>query len=146
VLASLAARLPGAQLDGLELDEAALGEARTRCPGATLVRGDACALPFRDRSLDLVVCPEVLEPPSDPATALRERRRLARAGRLLSVAHEPFLRLGPFLRGGNVAPLGPPTDHHRHRGAREFAAFRSHELAGRVHTGVFPGLLVYGTV
>jgi SAM-dependent methyltransferase len=132
--------------EGFVLDEAAPGIAGTRCPGATLVRGDACALLFRDWSLDLVVCPEVLEPLSDPAPALRERRRLARAGRLLSVAHEPFLRFGPLLRGGNVAPLGPPKDHRRHRGAREFAAFRRRELAGRVHTGTFPGLLVYGTV
>ena len=63
LLASLAAPLPGAQLHGLELDEATLEEARTRCPGVTLVRGDACALPFGDQSFDLVVCLE------------RERRR-----------------------------------------------------------------------
>ena len=66
VLATLAARVPGARLDGLELDETALEEARKRCPGAALVRGDACALPFRNQSFDLVVCLEVLEHLPEP--------------------------------------------------------------------------------
>jgi SAM-dependent methyltransferase len=146
VLATLADRLPGAQLDGLELDEAALEEARTRCPRATLVRGDACALPFVDQSFDLVVCLEVLEHLPEPARALRELRRVARAGCLLSVPHEPFFRLGNLLRGKNVTRLGDPTDHLQHWGARGFAAFCERELAVRIRTGAFPWLIVYGTV
>jgi SAM-dependent methyltransferase len=146
VLATLAARLPGAQLDGLELDEAALEEARTRCPDATLVRGDACALPFGGQSFDLVACLEVLEHLPEPARALRELRRVARAGCLLSVPHEPFFRLGNLLRGKNVTRLGDPTDHLQHWGAREFAAFCGRELAVRIRAGAFPWLIVYGTV
>jgi SAM-dependent methyltransferase len=146
VLATLAARLPGTRLDGLELDEAALAEARIRCPGATLVRGDACALPFRDQSFDLVVCLEVLEHLPEPARALRELRRVARAACLLSVPNEPFFRLGNLLRGKNVTRLGDPTDHLQHWGAREFTAFCGRELAVRIRTGAFPWLIVYGTV
>jgi SAM-dependent methyltransferase len=146
VLATLAARLPGSRLDGLELDETALEEARKRCPGATLVRGDACALPFGDQSFDLVVCLEVLEHLPEPARALRELRRVARAGCLLSVPYEPFFRLGNLLRGKNVTRLGDPTDHLQHWGAREFAAFCGRELAVRIRTTAFPWLIVYGTV
>jgi ubiquinone/menaquinone biosynthesis C-methylase UbiE len=146
VLAALAARLPGARFDGLEFDETALEAARRRCPGATLVRGDACALPFGGQSFDLVVCLEVLEHLPEPARALRELRRVTRAGCLLSVPHEPFFRLGNLLRGKNVTRLGDPTDHLQHWGAREFAAFCGAELAVRVRTGAFPWLIVYGTV
>jgi SAM-dependent methyltransferase len=146
VLATLAARLPGARLDGLELDETTLEQARLRCPGATLVRGDACELPFGDRSFDLVVCLEVLEHLPEPARALRELKRVARAACLLSVPHEPFFRLGNVARGKNVARLGDPSDHIQHWGARGFADFCGRELAVRVRTTSFPWLIVYGTV
>ena len=146
VLETLAARLPGSRLDGIELDEAALEAARVRCPSATLVRGDACALPFEGKSFDLVVCLEVLEHLPEPARALRELRRVARGGCLLSVPHEPYFRLGNVLRGKNLTRLGDPSDHLQHWGARGFAAFCQRELAIRVRTGAFPWLIVYGTV
>ena len=146
VLATLGARLPGSRLDGIELDESALETARGRCPSATFVRGDACALPFEGKSFDLVVCLEVLEHLPDPSRALRELRRVTRGGCLLSVPHEPFFRLGNFLRGKNLARLGDPSDHLQHWGAREFAEFCESELAVRVRTGAFPWLIIYGTV
>lgn len=146
VLAALAARLPGTRFDGLELDEPTLAQARARCPGARLVRGDACELPFEDRSFDLVVCLEVLEHLPEPVRALRELRRVTRAGCLLSVPHEPFFRLGNLLRGKNVTRLGDPTDHLQHWGAGEFAAFCGRELAVRIRTTAFPWLIVYGSV
>ena len=42
---------PGTRLDGLELDETALAQARVRCPGATFVRGDAYDAPLREPEL-----------------------------------------------------------------------------------------------
>lgn len=146
VLAAMATRLPGTGFDGLELDETALEQARTRCPGARLVRGDACELPFEDRSFDLVVCLEVLEHLPEPARALRELKRVARSACLLSVPHEPFFRLGNVVRGKNVARLGDPSDHIQHWGARGFAEFCGRELAVRIRTTSFPWLIVYGTV
>jgi SAM-dependent methyltransferase len=146
VLAALAARLPGTRFDGLEFDGATLEQARARCPGARLVRGDACELPFEDRSFDLVVCLEVLEHLPEPAHALRELRRVARSGCLLSVPHEPFFRLGNVARGKNVVRFGDPTDHIQHWGARAFADFCGRELAVRIRTTSFPWLIVYGTV
>jgi len=146
VLAHLAARLPDARFDGLEVDETALVRARTRCPDVALVRGDACELPFGSRTFDLVVCLEVLEHLPEPTRALRELRRVARGGCLVSVPHEPFFRLGNVLRGKDLAQLGNPSDHVQHWGARGFAAFCGRELAIRVRTSAFPWLIVYGTV
>jgi SAM-dependent methyltransferase len=146
VLATLAARLPGTRFAGLELDKTALRQARVRCPGATLVRGDACELPFGNQCFDLVVCLEVLEHLPEPVRALRELRRVARGGCLLSVPHEPFFRAGNLLRGKNLTRLGDPSDHVQHWGARDFAAFCGRELAVRVRTTAFPWLIVYGTV
>lgn len=146
VLAHLAERTPGARFDGLEMDETALARARARCPDVALVRGDACELPFRDRSFDLVVCLEVLEHLPEPARALREVRRVSRGGCLLSVPHEPYFRLGNALRGKNLARLGDPSDHLQHWGARAFTAFCGHELTVRVRAHAFPWIIVYGTV
>jgi SAM-dependent methyltransferase len=146
VLAHLAARLPGTRFDGLEVDETALARARSRCPDVVLVRGDACELPFRSRSFDLVLCLEVLEHLPEPARALRELRRVAGVGCLVSVPHEPFFRLGNALRGKNLRRLGNPSDHVQHWGARDFAAFCGRELSVRVRASAFPWLIVYGAV
>ena len=146
VMEYLSGCLPGARIDGAELDGAALERGRARCPRVSLVQADAYALPFRGRSYDLVVCLEVLEHLADPARALRELRRVARSGCLVSVPHEPYFRLGNFLRGKNVTRLGNPSDHVQHWGAPDFAAFCARELAVRTATGSFPWLIVYGTV
>lgn len=146
VLGYLAERLPRARVDGVELFAPALDRARARSPGATLVRGDACALPVRSRSYDLVVCLEVLEHLPDPDRALREVARVSRRACLLSVPHEPFFRLGNLLRGRHVGRLGNPSDHLQHWGARQFRAFCRRELTLRDATGSFPWLIVHGTV
>ena len=113
---------------------------------ATLVRGDACALPFGDQSFDLVVCLEILEHRPDPAP-IRQPRPVAQTGCLLGVPHEPFLRLGNLRRGGNVTRLGDPTDHRQPRRSREFAAFGERELAEGIRAaGDLSWLTVCGTV
>jgi SAM-dependent methyltransferase len=146
VIEYLAGRLPGARLDGVELDAGALARAQARCPGTSLVRGDAYRLPFRPGSYDLVVCLEVLEHLAEPDRALRELRRVSRGACLLSVPHEPFFRLGNALRGKHLRRLGNPSDHVQHWGAREFVAFCGRELAVRRTAHAFPWLIVYGTV
>jgi SAM-dependent methyltransferase len=146
VIRYLAGRVAGARIDGVELDAGALEQARRRCPGASLVRGDVCDLPVGTRTYDLVVCLEVLEHLADPARALREIRRASRRGCLVSVPHEPFFRLGNLLRGKDLRRLGNPSDHVQHWGARDFAAFCRQELALRTTTTTFPWLIVYGTV
>lgn len=146
VIEYLSRRLPGTRFDGVELDGAALGRGRARCPAVCLAQADAGALPFRSRSYDLVLCLEVLEHLAEPARALRELARVARGGCVVSVPHEPYFRLGNFLRGKNVRRLGNPSDHVQHWGGSDFAAFCARELAVRTATRSFPWLLVYGTV
>jgi SAM-dependent methyltransferase len=81
---------------GLELDEQALGIARSRLPRGTLVHGDLDALAPEDR-FDLIVATEVLEHCEDDVAALRLwRERLVAGGSvLLSVPAFPE-RFGPW--------------------------------------------------
>ena len=146
VLEYLADRNPGTRFDGLELDPAALARARRRCPRTSLLRGDVYTLPFAAQAYDLVLCLEVLEHLPDPGRALREIRRVARHGLLLSVPHEPFFRLGNALRGRHWRHLGNPEDHLQHWGARGFAAFCAEHVTVESCRSAFPWLLVYGTV
>lgn len=45
-----------------------------------LIAGDLTALPFKDKSVDFIVCQHVLEHVDDPAAALEELMRVGRAG------------------------------------------------------------------
>jgi len=146
VIHYLSRRLPGARIDGLELDAGALARARALCPEVSLVRGDLFTLPFRNGSYDLVLCLEVLEHLPEPGRALQEVRRVSAGGCLLSVPHEPFFRLGNLVRGKHLRRLGDPADHLQHWSARAFRAFCGRHLAVRTATTSFPWLIVYGTV
>lgn len=142
----LARRVPGIQLQGLELDAGALSRAQGRCPGVPLVRADVYALPFDSEAFDLVLCLEVLEHLPEPAQALREIRRVTRRDVLLSVPHEPFFRLGNALRGQHIRRLGDPEDHVQHWGAGSFARLCAEHLTVRSCTSAFPWLLLHGSV
>lgn len=69
---------------GLELAPDMLAEARSR-GGALLLRGDAGALPFADRSFDLTALVTTLEFLERPQLALTEALRVSRQGLLLGV-------------------------------------------------------------
>lgn len=77
----------GAVAMGVDLSEAMLS--RARMVGARIVRGDLCALPFEDRSLDLVVCGLALGDVEALDVALAEMSRVLRPGGsvIYSVVH-----------------------------------------------------------
>jgi ubiquinone/menaquinone biosynthesis C-methylase UbiE len=79
-------------LSGIDLSESMLDIARHRAAeigrGATLLQGDAHALPSEDSSFDTVVCTFGLCTIPDPAVAIGEMIRVLRpGGRLILVDH-----------------------------------------------------------
>jgi SAM-dependent methyltransferase len=92
-------------------------------PGRGFAAGDLYALPFPDRSFDLVVCLEVLEHLEEPQAGLRELIRVSAGWLLLSVPHEPLFRGANFLRGKNVADWGNDPGHVNHWSHRGFLRF-----------------------
>ena len=94
IVARLAARLPQAAFLGLDLEEAHLARARTRCAsfGARVQfeTGDALALPLEAGSFDLVICRHVLQAVPDAPRAVAEMARVARSGGRLHVLAEDY--------------------------------------------------------
>jgi len=98
----------GARVVGLDLDRDSLraGGAALRRRGrelerlASVLQGDAFALPFRDASFDRVICAEVMEHVHDYGAAARELARVLRPGGRLAVtiptatSEHLYLRLG----------------------------------------------------
>lgn len=76
-------------LHGLDLDAAALAQCRIHAPAASLIQGNALALPHTDRSFDIVYCHFLLLWVHDPLQALKEMKRVARAGAHIIAFAEP---------------------------------------------------------
>ncbi|HIC95985.1 TPA: class I SAM-dependent methyltransferase [Candidatus Bipolaricaulota bacterium] len=74
----------GIEAVGLDLSEVMLAEARRWWRGP-LVQGDAAALPFANKSFDVVAFIACFEYMPDPLRVLREARRVARKGLLLGL-------------------------------------------------------------
>ena len=78
-----------ASAHGLDLDPGRLLEARLHAPGATLVCGDALALPYASRTFDIVFCHYLLLWVGDPLQALLEMKRVTRPGGSVLALAEP---------------------------------------------------------
>jgi len=70
----------GVRVIGLDPSRDALDKARRRAPRASLIQGDAQALPFRDAVFDTVVSGLVFCSVPDPARGLAEVKRVLRPG------------------------------------------------------------------
>lgn len=73
--------------------------------------GSSYALPFPDRSFDLVIMCEVMEHLAEPQVALAEISRVARQACLVSVPREPLWRMLNLARGAYWRDWGNTPGH-----------------------------------
>ena len=115
-------RLPPRYL-GIDANPACVARCRALRPEATVREGSVYDLGEPDRSVDVVMCSEVLEHLGDPLVGLRELCRVADRGVVLSVPFEPVFQLGNLLRGKYPATWGNHPEHIQHWGIRSFRGF-----------------------
>ena len=85
-------------------------------PALPVVRGDAAALPFADRSFDAVIASRGVWRYLDPAASWRETARVLRPGGVLAIHQYPQRVWRPVGRGGAAAV---------HAGIHEVASTRA---------------------
>ena len=108
-------------LYGLDLDPGALAECKIHAPAASLVRGNALALPYADASFEIVYCHFLLLWVSDPLQALREMKRVTRAG-------------------GNIIAFAEPDYLHRIDEPPELEQLGLWQTESLIRPGADPGL------
>jgi SAM-dependent methyltransferase len=128
-LATTAAIERGASAIGVDFSEAMVDEARGRNPGVEFQVADAQALPFDDRSFDVVLSNLTVHHLGDPDKFLAEAFRILRpGGRLAFTVWADMSKLEAFgLFFGAVEEHGNPGDlpHGPLFGMSDFAVFRS---------------------
>jgi len=113
---------------GIDASSEALRLARQVNPGFKYRKGDIYKLPFKDKSVDLVVCCEVLEHLEDPEAALSELKRVSKKYILLSVPLEPWFRLLNFARGKYLKTWGNHPEHINWWGKKSLARMMSRHV------------------
>ena len=107
-------RLGGAtRLTGVDINASMLAKARSIAPEIPWIEGSAMALPFDDRSFEVVLAQQVLQFVPDRAAAVREMRRvLAPGGRVVASTWRPRSYQPLFEVAGQIAEkhLGPDHD------------------------------------
>jgi 2-polyprenyl-3-methyl-5-hydroxy-6-metoxy-1,4-benzoquinol methylase len=112
----------GAAVFGADFSETAVRIAQTKVPKSgrkvQVAQADAQHLPYAEESFDIVISCETIEHLPDPASALREMRRVCRPGGLLYLTTPNYLNaMGLYylyarLRGRRATPgADQPTDH-----------------------------------
>jgi ubiquinone/menaquinone biosynthesis C-methylase UbiE len=106
VLRALRPRLDDdARLTGVDLSSRMLEVARAQTPNATLLVGDATALPFDDGSFDLVTCVTAIHLMPDASAALREWARVLRpTGRIVIATFTSISGWGHLVSPAAEAP------------------------------------------
>lgn len=140
---------PGIALTGCDVSDGALEIAARANPEARFVAGSVVALPFPDRSFDIVGCFEVLEhlPDDLPRQALSELARVARRAVVLSVPQEPLFCLANAARGKNldVRPRGSDPDHKQFWSRSAFGALVGEQFVVQKLDGSFPWTICVAT-
>jgi SAM-dependent methyltransferase len=106
-----------ASLHGLDIDAVPLAQCRLHAPDALLVQGDAIRLPYSSQTFDIVYCHFLLLWVSNPLQALREMKRVTKAGgHILAFAEPDYTDRIDEPR--ELAPLGAwQTESLRRQGA-----------------------------
>jgi 2-polyprenyl-3-methyl-5-hydroxy-6-metoxy-1,4-benzoquinol methylase len=122
-----AARLPGARVVGIDLEEDSIQEgwSRRQAPNLEYRVMEAANLPFADGEFELASAIEVLEHLPDPEHTLAEMARCARGHLLVSVPREPLWRMLNMARGAYWAALGNTPGHLNHWSRRSFVELLS---------------------
>ncbi len=129
---------------GLDINCEAVEWAKAHWGGTYFLCGDVFHLPFEDSSFDLVLSLEVMEHLEDPGPAVDEIKRVARRGVVISVPHEPYFRLGSFLRGKYLKTLGNHPEHIQQFTGRRFQRFMEENFSRFRIERSFPWLIGVG--
>jgi SAM-dependent methyltransferase len=101
----------GARVTGLDASAPSIELARERVPGADFAVGEMEALPYADDAFDVVTSFNAFQYAADPVNAVREARRVARAGgSVVAVTWGPAdqCEAAPYLRAlGALLPPAP---------------------------------------
>jgi SAM-dependent methyltransferase len=100
---------PMAEVVGVDASDQLLEVARSRCERVRFLKGDACSLPLKDGSVDVIFILHVLEHLARPADCLAEALRVLRPGGLLVVATPNAAGLGARLMKHNWRGYSDPT-------------------------------------
>jgi len=100
--------------------------------------GSSYALPFPDKSFDMVIMCEVMEHLATPETALAEIARVARRRCLVSVPREPLWRVLNMARGAYWGSLGNTPGHVQWWSRRSFLALVRRYGTIRASAAPFP--------
>jgi SAM-dependent methyltransferase len=117
-LAELARRGHAGPVLGIDLSAGMLHAARSRAPAAGLAVGDADALPLRDDASDLTLAMHMLYYLPRPLTAVRELRRITRAGGQVLVVlngHDHLRELHELIATTLTGITGQPPRRERVR-------------------------------
>jgi len=106
---------------GLDLDPAALAECRVHAQAASLVQGNALALPYSNGSFDIVYCHFLLLWVRDPLQALLEMKRVTKSG-------------------GHVIAFAEPDYSHRIDKPDELGQLGKWQTESLIKQGADPGL------
>lgn len=101
-------RSRGWEVEGIDIDEAALGVARAAGVPVTSATLEELAEENPLRRFDVITLDHVLEHLHDPVASLREARRLLRPGGILWLATPNLAALGHRTFGRSWMPLDPP--------------------------------------
>jgi ubiquinone/menaquinone biosynthesis C-methylase UbiE len=95
----------------IDIDLLEIKAALKNAPDCSINQATAYNLPFKDKSIDLVLCCEVMEHLGTPETALKEIKRVAKKAIVISVPNEPVWRILNMIRGAYIKELGNTPGH-----------------------------------